>query len=136
VRTSDISNYLRDNGIKPSLQRIMVYDFIQKTMNHPTVDQIFESLSSNIPTLSKTTVYNTLHLFYSKKIVHTINIDENQTRFDSNLKFHGHFKCTNCGKIEDVLLEPEEIKTQINEDNEITESHFYLKGICKNCKIK
>ena len=96
--------YLSEHGIKPSYQRIKVFDYIIRNKNHPTVDNIYKELVGEIPTLSKTTVYNTLKLFQEKGIVLVINIEDNETRFDADLSNHGHFKCKKCGKIYDFDL--------------------------------
>ena len=55
--------YLSVHGIKPSVQRIAIMEYLFKHHTHPTVDEIYTELLPQIPTLSKTTVYNTLKLF-------------------------------------------------------------------------
>ena len=55
--------YLLNFGIKPSLQRLAVMKYLMQYHTHPTVDEIYAALHSSIPTLSKTTIYNTLSLF-------------------------------------------------------------------------
>ena len=79
-RIEDVGEFLKENGIKPSYQRIKIYEYLVKYYNHPTVDMIYRELVPKIPTLSKTTVYNTLNLFIEKKITAIIVIDENETR--------------------------------------------------------
>ncbi len=130
----NIQQYLKDAGIKPSIQRLKIFEYLSKSKEHPTVESIYLALSSEIPTLSKTTVYNTLKLFQQHGIVMVINIEDNETRFDADTSFHGHFKCTKCGKVYDFALPTEQPKIDALANHEITESHYYLKGICANCK--
>jgi Fur family transcriptional regulator, peroxide stress response regulator len=59
----DLSNTLKNKNIRPSIQRIKIFEYLIKNLCHPTVDQIFKDLQSEIPTISKTTIYNTLDLF-------------------------------------------------------------------------
>ena len=54
---------LEGAGVRPSVQRLAVMDYLATHKTHPTVDEIYSSLAPSIPTLSKTTVYNTLKLF-------------------------------------------------------------------------
>jgi Fe2+ or Zn2+ uptake regulation protein len=129
----NISKYLLENGIKPSVQRLKIFEYLSNTYEHPTVETIFNALSEEIPTLSKTTVYNTLRLFQSKGIVNVINIEDNETRYDADTSFHGHFKCTECGKVYDFKVDISKINFKELENFKIMESHFYLKGICKHC---
>lgn len=133
---NDIGNHLKEHEIKPSIQRIKIFEFLMNSIDHPTVEQIFSALSTEIPTLSKTTVYNTLRLFQTQGIVNIVNIEDNETRFDWDTSFHGHFKCKNCGMVKDFQVDFNQIKIKEVEDHIISESHFYLKGICKTCQIK
>jgi len=103
---------------------------------HPTVDTIYKALCPEIPTLSKTTVYNTLNLFVEKKLVQVIVIEENETRYDLITHTHGHFKCNCCGALFDVELNIDYSMSPELADCEIDEKHIYFKGLCKNCKGK
>ena len=132
----NIGDYLKENGIKPSYQRMKIYEFLLQNKIHPTVDMIYKALNKKIPTLSKTTVYNTLNLFIEKKIVNILVIEENETRYDAYLKLHGHFKCEKCGNIYDIEIEKENLELDGLEDFEIKEKHIYFKGICKYCQGK
>ena len=58
---------METHSIKPSFQRILILKYLIEMKNHPSVEIIFKHLMNDIPTLSKTTVYNTLNLF-SKKV--------------------------------------------------------------------
>lgn len=133
LHIESIGEYLKNNGIKPSYQRIKIFQYLVEKKNHPTVDMIYKALCSEIPTLSKTTVYNTLNLFIEKKIVNVIVIEENETRYDSVMGVHGHFKCEKCGRIFDVNINEGAIEEKALKDFEIKEQHYYFKGICKDC---
>jgi len=100
------------------------------------VDTIYKALCPEIPTLSKTTVYNTLNLFVEKKLVQVIVIEENETRYDLITHTHGHFKCNSCGALFDVELNIDYSMSPELADCEIDEKHIYFKGLCKNCKGK
>lgn len=125
--------YLNDNQIKPSYPRVRIYDYLRHKKNHPTVDNIYLELVKEIPTLSKTTVYNTLNLFKEKGITRVLSIDGTETRYDDNICEHGHFKCIECGNIYDFAL-----NINSNEDDldgyEIYQRDFYYLGICSKCK--
>lgn len=127
------SSFLDANGIRPSLQRIAIYEFIYNNRVHPTVDVVYESLASSIPTLSKTTVYNTLKLFVEKGIAVTVNIEDNEVRYDANTTVHGHFKCTSCDGVFDFAIDQEKLSFLKIEDFHVTEFHLNLKGLCKVC---
>jgi Fur family peroxide stress response transcriptional regulator len=131
--TNDISKHLISNGIKPSFQRIKVYEYLVKNRNHPTVDMIYTELVKVIPTFSKTTVYNTLELFMEKGLAIMLTIDEKETRYDADISVHTHFKCTQCSGIYDLKTDMNMINIPGLKEHKITEHHLYFKGICKSC---
>lgn len=98
-----LKSKLLQKGIKPSLIRLKVYEYLVNHKTHPTADEIYNSLLLEIPTLSKTSVYNTLSLFVEKGLVQIITIEENIVRFDADTSVHGHFQCKSCGKIYDFF---------------------------------
>lgn len=130
----NIAEYLLQKGVKPSYQRIKILDYLIAEKNHPTVSDIYHAIVQEIPTLSKTTVYNTLNLFIQHNIVIEVLIEENEVRYDFAEMEHGHFKCSRCGMVVDFempasLSSPEELK-----GFRIEENHVYLKGICPRCQ--
>ena len=130
---NNIIDHLTQHGVKASPQRLSIYKYLIEEKNHPTVDTIYQDLIGGMPTLSKTTVYNTLKLFIDKGVAKAINIENNETRYDADTSIHGHFKCEKCLMVYDINIDMSEIKTLNITDFLIKETHFYLKGICKNC---
>ena len=96
-------NYLSQFSIKPSVQRSAVMDFLLKNRIHPTIDEIYSALSPTMPTLSKTTVYNTLDLFVERGAVRALAIDEKNARYDVDVSAHAHLMCRSCGAIRDIF---------------------------------
>lgn len=125
--------YLIKYGIKPSVQRIAIMNYLKEHKIHPTADEIFNALSLSMPTLSKTTVYNTLKLFVERGAALNINIDEKNLRFDGDVSQHAHFICLECGCIYDIFMEQLAVAKNIG-DFTIAETHIYYKGYCKECE--
>ena len=128
--------YLLAHGIKPSVQRIAIMEYLFQHHTHPTVDEIYTELLPQIPTLSKTTVYNTLKLFVQQGTAMQIDIDEKNARFDSVMKTHGHFRCKACGCIIDIPLPEIHHLLPQNTDFSIDEAYVNVKGLCAECKSK
>ena len=110
-----------------------VYDYLTAMRNHPTADTVYKALLSEIPTLSKTSVYNTMDLLLEKHLVQAITIEENETRFDADISDHGHFKCSRCGEVFDFDVELSGLKHNLPESYRIDERHVYYKGVCSGC---
>ena len=118
-------------GIKASALRIQIYNYLDKHRTHPTVDEIYSDLSEDYPTLSKTTVYNTVKLLESSGIIKAIAIEGFRTRYDANADFHGHFLCRKCGLVMDISIEtcPDfPLKDFLVDSKDV----FYT-GTCKSC---
>jgi Fe2+ or Zn2+ uptake regulation protein len=131
MKLEDIYEILKKKGINPSHHRINVFEYFIEHESHPTVDEIYRDIIKKIPTLSKTTIYNTLNLFLEKGLVQTISVEENETRYDLFLEEHSHFKCVECGKL--YNLEMPELKFKENPPHRIVEKHIVFKGVCQNC---
>ncbi len=129
----DLEQLLKMHNIKPSHHRIRVYQYLLDHRNHPTVDMIYKDLLNEIPTLSKTTLYNTLSLFVERGITQLITIEEIETRYDADVSLHGHLKCNQCGQIYDIRLDISQLDLHGLEKFEVSESHIYFKGICPIC---
>jgi Fe2+ or Zn2+ uptake regulation protein len=128
-----VKDYLIKNGIHPSFQRLKIFQHLAKSTEHPTVDMMYNTLSREIPTLSKTTIYNTLNLFQKRGIVVGLTIEDNEVRYDANTEPHAHFKCNECGKVYDIPFDYSSWKDDKVCDHIVKERHFYLKGTCKDC---
>lgn len=133
--TRDIKDRLLKFGVKPSLQRIAIMDYLMTHPTHPTADTIFIDLYPSIPTLSKTTVYNTLKLLTEQGAILSLNIDEKNTRYDGDISTHAHFRCKNCSGVYDLRIEEsDKIKIKDLGSLTITECQIYYKGYCNSCK--
>lgn len=129
--------YLQSYGIKPSLQRIAIVEYLMKNRIHPTIEDIYNALYIQVPTLSKTTVYNTLKLFVEQGAVLALVIDDKNVRFDIDTSCHAHFQCCRCHRIWDVPVgDVDLLQIRQIDDLLITESHLYYKGYCKHCSNK
>ncbi len=133
---TDYKELLRQHGVPPSVQRIRIIEFLDNHRTHPTVDQIYTYLKDDIPTLSKTTVYNTLKRLADKGLVLELNLFEKEVRYEFNINPHIHFKCVKCGRIYDLNGSFSPYNDKTLEGHQITEHHINLKGICRNCLEK
>ena len=138
MNIKEVHSHLRTHGIKPSMQRVLIMQYLLGSKAHPTIDQIFNDLLPAMPTLSKTTVYNTLNLFHEKNAVLALTIDEKNMRYDGDVSNHAHLKCKKCGMIHDIPFEKSLIAPlmQANDNYTIEETQVYFIGICKKCSVE
>ena len=128
-----IIELLKEHDIAPSIQRVKILEYLRNYQTHPTADMIYQSLVDDIPTLSKTTVYNTLKTFTEKGILLSLSLFENEVRYEYNTEPHIHFKCMKCNKIYDLDHSFDHYNNNLVDGHKILEHHVNLKGICKVC---
>ncbi len=128
---------LQECGIKPSVQRIAIMDYLLKSYSHPTAEDVYAALHEEMPTLSRTTVYNTLRLFAEQGAARMLTIDERKVCFDGQMHPHAHFQCRRCGRLYDMPLPdlPHLSEQEFRADGHtIEEIHYYYKGLCRMCR--
>lgn len=124
---------LRSAGVKPSHSRMAVYRYLYENRNHPTVDLIYQALLPDFPTLSRTTVYNSLKLFVDQGLVKPVLIENGELRYDADTSFHGHAKCLGCDTVTDIRLDaPESLPAP--DGFEVIDAHLYFRGLCTHCR--
>lgn len=130
-----LKDRLIEKGISPSFHRIKIYQYLLDNRVHPTVEHIFNDMQEEIPTLSKTTIYNTLRTLVQNGLVMPVTIEDNEVRYDADVSFHGHFKCTICNMIYDVEID-ESLNSsfQSMDGHVISDTQIYMKGTCKHCR--
>ncbi len=127
--------HLISHNIKPSVQRMFIMDYLLENKIHPTADMIFNELYAKMPTLSRTTVYNTLKLLVEEKAIQMITIDEKNARYDADTSEHAHFKCKGCGEVFDVVVSGiDEITVKADNGFVVDDIQVYCRGYCKKCK--
>lgn len=129
----ELTQLLTKAGIRPSIQRLAILEYITSRRIHPSADEVYAVLVKEHPMLSRTTVFNSLHLMAEKGLVNDINISADSTRFDSALRTpHGHFLCHKCGMIFDIDIDMDSLKTP--DDFECDCKDVFFRGLCPKCK--
>jgi len=132
-----LKKLLEDKGLKPTYQRLKVLEYLDRHIDtHPTAEMIYEALAKSMPTISVTTVYNTLNAFLQTGLVCAETITGTEVRYDLVTHPHHHFLCRVCGSIidVDVTCPIAEAKTNVINGHTIEEIHGYFKGVCDACK--
>ena len=128
---------IKDIGVSVTQTRVRILAYLMEHHTHPDLDEIYQALVVSMPTLSRTSVYNTVHLLNRYGLVKILTIDGRQVCVDEDTSAHAHLLCTRCGKVIDMPLQGIDGERQmIVEGNLIEEVHQYYKGICKNCLTK
>jgi Fur family transcriptional regulator, peroxide stress response regulator len=101
------SQKLADSGLRFTPQREIVYQVLRKKRDHPTADELYARVRSELPTISLATVYNCLEALVQCHLVRAVNFERGPTRYCPNLHPHAHFHDEQTGETHDVDLPPD-----------------------------
>ena len=124
------------NGdIRLTPQRISVYRYLLENRIHPTVETVYSALKMDNPSLSKTTIYNTVDTLTKAGLVRVVRTREGEARLDGNTENHGHFYCTNCEEVYDFSLDGCLVPDSLD-GFQMEEFDVLASGFCSTCKLK
>lgn len=112
--------HLHEKGFKVTPQRLAICKSVLSSREHPTVEQVYETVKIKYPTLSLATVYQTLHLLTQIGLLQELGSSDVSSRYDPNSSPHLNIICKKCGKIQDYKSE-----TIINFISQITRELKY-----------
>ncbi len=125
----------RSAGMKVTPQRLAIYSELVSRTDHPSAEDIYESLKNKIPGISLATVYRTLSFLEEHGLAVNVATVNGSARFDGNTALHGHLICRKCGKIEDVecSVSVESLVPQ-SSDFELERCVITCYGLCSSCR--
>ena len=129
-----LATTLRQHGIHPTQQRLAVYEYLLAHRTHPTADTVYQALVESQPTLSRTTVYNTMRALAKAGLIRIVTINAEEQRFDADIADHGHFRCSQCGNVLDVSLEAHTAHPPLPDGFSVDTWDVYLTGRCPHCQ--
>lgn len=114
-------------------QKRIIKEYLKSTKNHPSAKEVYLAVREQLPNISVSTVYRILKNFSENG--EALEIKNNISRFDADLRAHSHFVCKRCGKVFDIdddsliISKKPEIKY-----GKIESCQVYFYGICKSCE--
>jgi Fe2+ or Zn2+ uptake regulation protein len=120
---------LRAHGIQPSAQRLAVAEYVLRTQDHPSADEVLARVRGRVPMISRATVYNTLHLFVEKGLLRQFVLAEGRLVFDPHVAPHHHFVDEATGAIHDVPWDALDVRrVEKLKGLEVSEYQVVLRG--------
>jgi Fur family peroxide stress response transcriptional regulator len=115
-------------------QREAILQIIRLSDEHYTADELWAEVKKIIPTISRATVYNTLHYLEQKREILRITGEDGKDRYDKSYIPHGHLICSKCFAIKDIHLPRLDamIKREVGEYSSYELKVRYICPLCKN----
>jgi Fur family peroxide stress response transcriptional regulator len=102
-----LAQRLADSGLRSTPQREVIYEVLLKKRDHPTADEVYARVRTDMPTISLATVYNCLETLVQCDLVRAVNFERAPTRYCPNLRPHAHFHDEQSGSTHDIDLPPD-----------------------------
>jgi len=137
-RLGQMIRVLKEKGHRLTPQRLAVLKILAKSVDHPSVETIYQTVRANFPTTSLATIYNTVNLLKDAHEVLELGFANLSSRYDGNKPYpHPHAICTGCGEIVDpecASLEglAQEMASQTG--FHITHHQVFFFGLCRKCQ--
>lgn len=121
---------------KRSLQRDLIKKNLISRYDHPTADMVYHSIRQELPNISLGTVYRNLRFLVEQGDALSLKLGDGREHFDGHVEPHYHFICSECGAVEDIVMDELSICSQAAKhcSGEIQGHSTYFYGLCKNCK--
>ena len=123
--------------LRMSRQRKAILEALKDVHCHPTADEVYEMVRRRLPHISLGTVYRNLEILSSCGLIKKIQLGGVQRRFDGDATEHYHIRCIDCGRVDDVPMEPLhpcEDALRDKCDYQIIGHRLEFIGVCPQCQ--
>jgi len=139
VSQADFESRCRSLGLAVTIQRRAVFEELAERRDHPTADQVYETLRGRLPGLSRTTVYRVLETLVAAGFARKVHHADAVARFDPMVERHHHLVCDRCARlvdIEDAAVPPLALPSTRGSGFEIRGYTVSFTGLCPRCHRK
>ena len=129
---------LRESGHRLTPQRLLILAALRRTGGHTTAAQILERVKESYPYIDVSTVYRTLGVLKSMRLVSETDIGGGEYLYEwLDQKRHHHMICRECDSLS--LLDHrflENLGAEILDDYgfQADIDHFAISGVCRDCR--
>jgi Fe2+ or Zn2+ uptake regulation protein len=137
MRTADeLTERFRELGLRVTPQRQAIFRLLHGVDTHPTVESLFDAARVEMPTISRKTVYQTVHDLEALGEVALLDVGTGSIRVDPNVeRAHHHLVCSRCGTVRDVLLDVADLRVpgRYRREFVVERVEVVFRGVCETC---
>lgn len=130
---------LEGSGQRFTEQRAAVFRFLRGTESHPTADEVFLHVRSDVPGISLATVYKSLETLVGCGLASKLTYGDGSARYDGRTDDHHHVRCVECGSVVDLpgRVDAGEVDRLQSSARgfRVTGYRLELTGICPTCDL-
>jgi Fur family ferric uptake transcriptional regulator len=118
-------------------QRRVILEEVRGTRSHPAAHEVYEMVRRRLPKISLGTVYRNLEILSELGVIRRMDLGDGQCHYDGDLDNHYHVRCTKCGRITDLFMDPIcDLESTIKRQTgfEIIGHRLDFFGLCPVCR--
>ena len=136
--TTEINRQLRKSGYRVTPQRQLILDAVCELGRHVSPEAVYELVRRKTPSLSRATVYRTLHFLTEQRILAMVQMVDGRTAYEiAGSEPHHHLVCRSCDSFLELphsVLRSFRRAMEAQYDFEIDVSHVSFFGHCTDCR--
>ena len=139
MKSSDeLTATFRATGLRVTPQRQAIFRLLQGVDTHPTVDALYDAARAEMPTISRKTVYQTVHDLEGLGQVSLLDLGTGSVRVDPNVESdHHHIVCSSCGLVHDVeIAEVPKLPPRYRKEFHSDAVDVIFRGVCNDCAAR
>src|SRR5690606_30134319 len=98
----DVRAALEASGLRYTRQRGLVYGFLASVESHPTTEEVYRAVRSQMPRISLGTVYTALEALVKARLANRLAYGDGSARYDCRRDDHYHLRDTRTGEVRDL----------------------------------
>ncbi len=136
--TKALGDVLHDEGFRLTEPRRIVWDVLTQAGGHLTADEVADRVSTEDPSVNRSSIYRSLALFTDLGLVRESNLGGESTSYweVAHPDDHFHVRCLSCGSVEhhadDVVAG---VRAHLSEEHDFQAGRVDLivSGLCRSC---
>ena len=133
----ELTDLFRVNGRKVTAQRQCIFRALQGNVTHPSAEAVYETVRTQMGTISLKTVYQTLYELAELGELLTLDLGTGAVRFDPNVEdAHHHLVCRRCGKVRDLHVDFDglDVPRSAAQGYDVSSAEVVFRGLCDECQ--
>lgn len=136
-RLRQFESLCRERGLALTVQRREILKAVLERDDHPTADQVFDSVKDHIAGLSRTTLYRVLETLIDLGVIRRLHHPGSSARFDGKITRHHHLVCKTCDRVIDIesrTLDSLQLPSKQRRGFQIEDYSVHFTGVCAECR--
>lgn len=128
LRLENFKQVSREYKLPLTPQKVAIFRTLAESSSHPRVQEIYEHVKMEFPSISLATVYKNIKQFLALGLAFEIPMPDGPARYDAKLEIHSHAVDTADGSVYDLELAPTIHLPEIIMGKKVKQAHvlYYL----------